>query len=255
MTAIVGVLCKDGVVIGADSSTTFSAAGAIRTIEQKTRKIYILENRYIIAGTGQVGLGQRFIHEVEKHIAEKTNWQHGTKPVEFCRKIAKAALDNFITTNVKSNSYGALLAFPLNKENYLCEFAANDFQPELKNDSIWYVSMGGGQLITDPFLAMIRKLFWKDGMPSLQQGIFMTLWTLQHVVDINAGGIDEPIDIAILDNSGKAKFLSDEEIQEHLANIKALEEHISLFDQNASSDKAKDLPAPPLVSSHPEAQV
>ena len=59
MTAIVGLHCSDGVVIGTDSSTTF--AGAARpTIEQPTRKIDIVGGRVIVATTGAVGLAQRF---------------------------------------------------------------------------------------------------------------------------------------------------------------------------------------------------
>lgn len=70
MTAIVGIICKKGVVVGADSSATFNA-GQINTMEQKTKKIQIIDNKIIIAGTGSIGLGQRFFHEVE--IQEHTN--------------------------------------------------------------------------------------------------------------------------------------------------------------------------------------
>jgi 20S proteasome alpha/beta subunit len=38
VTAIVGIRCKDGVVIGADSSATFGDGGGNRFIEQSTRK-------------------------------------------------------------------------------------------------------------------------------------------------------------------------------------------------------------------------
>lgn len=38
MTILVGVLCKDGVIIGADGSATFGA-GQMRTIEQPIDKL------------------------------------------------------------------------------------------------------------------------------------------------------------------------------------------------------------------------
>lgn len=61
MTVLVGVLCQDGVVIGADSSMTHTlATGQTGTIEQPTDKIYRVGPDVLIAGTGVVGLVQRF---------------------------------------------------------------------------------------------------------------------------------------------------------------------------------------------------
>ena len=234
MTAIVGILCKKGVVVGADSSATF-ASGQIRTIEQKTKKISIIEDKYIIAGTGQIGLGQRFVHELEKVVKNPHFASH--PPVELCRVISEVCIKNFITTNVQQNQYGALFAFPFKKTTFnLCEFDPSTMQPELKTDSLWYVSMGSGQIITDPFLGFIRKIFWHDGKPSLQQGILTAIWTLQHAIELNPGGINEPIDIAILEEiegekgrEYKARMLTEGEIEENKNHIKELENHIARF--------------------------
>src|SRR5947208_15941015 len=59
MTVLVGVLCQDGVVIGSDSSATFTA-GQFRTIEQPTKKTFVVEPDVILAGTGAAGFAQRF---------------------------------------------------------------------------------------------------------------------------------------------------------------------------------------------------
>lgn len=66
MTILVGLYCKDAVIIGTDSAATFSDANSSRTIEQGTKKIDIIGERVIIAGTGSVGLGQRFKQVVKK---------------------------------------------------------------------------------------------------------------------------------------------------------------------------------------------
>jgi 20S proteasome alpha/beta subunit len=230
MTAIVGILCKKGVVIGADSSTTFTA-GQIRTIEQKTKKIQIVDNKYILAGTGSVGLGQRFFSELEK-IYKRSDFS-SAKPVELCRMLAKECVNNFASTAVSQGQYGALFAFPCHNAPHLCEFETNNLQPELKTDQIWYVSMGSGQLIADPFLGFIRKIFWHQGKPSLQEGILATVWAIQHAIDLNPGGINEPIDVAILeqfpDQKMAARFLSTDEIEENINNVKELEKHIGSF--------------------------
>ena len=150
MTSIVGVRCRDGVVIGADSSSTFSATSQIPTIEQPTAgKINIYGGRVIVAGTGEVGLAQRFGAVVEKMVSDL-----GSKlptGIECGKGLAKAGIQDFQSTGVKGG-YGALVAFPCKDAPHLCEFPATNFQPELKTDDIWYVSLGSAQLITDPFL-------------------------------------------------------------------------------------------------------
>ena len=71
MTAVVGILCSDGVVVGTDSSMTM-ASGTFRTIEQPTEKLDVVDNRAIIAGTGSVGHGQRFRNVIENCITSNS---------------------------------------------------------------------------------------------------------------------------------------------------------------------------------------
>ena len=67
MTLVVGILCKDGVVIGADSAITFGLSSQQPTIEQPySKKITVILDQVIIAGTGAVGLGQRFAETTAK---------------------------------------------------------------------------------------------------------------------------------------------------------------------------------------------
>ena len=129
-------------------------------------------------------------------------------PVEICRHLSSLAIADFRSTEAPRDGYGALIAFHSNKESHLCEFTWNGFQPELKTKDIWYVSMGSGQNIADPFLGFIRSVFWKGGLPKYQDAIFAVAWTLQHVINLNTGGIQGPAQIAVLNPEGaiKAKF-------------------------------------------------
>lgn len=243
MTAIVGIICKKGVVIGADSSATFNA-GQINTMEQKTKKIQIIEDKIIIAGTGSIGLGQRFFHEVEKYFGHKPN----DSPVELCRKLSANGIANFASTSTNQGQYGALVAFPHQNRFNLCEFDTSKFQPELKSDHLWYVSMGSGQIICDPFLGFIRKIFWRDEKPDLNDGIFAAIWTLQHAIELNPGGVNGPIQVAIMEYVPEpkivARFLSEEEIEEHQNNIKSLEENIYNFKNGGNDVKEPAIEVP-----------
>jgi hypothetical protein len=109
-----------------------------------------------------------------------------------------------------------------------------DFQPEFKTDSIWFVSMGCGQPITDPFLGLMRRVFWKDGLPGVTDAIFVAVWTLQHAIDLNTGGINGPIQMAVIrrdkgNGHFLAQLLSDSDLQEHLNNVEAAEIYLSQY--------------------------
>ena len=219
MTAIVGILCQNGVVLGTDSSATFSS-GQIHTVEQPNQKIRIIGDSIILAGTGQVGLGQRFQAIVEK------SWQDGIfkkkTALEITKYLSRVTLQDFDYTFAPKQQYGALVAFAAEGKFHLCEFALADFQPELKTD-VWYASLGVTQHITDSFLALMREVFWKTGPPPLSGGEFVATWTLEHAIDVNVGGVKGPIQLAVLgpDSRGqlRAKQLSEPKLGEHKQSI------------------------------------
>src|SRR5258708_38991885 len=156
MTAVVGIRCKDGIVIGSDSCTTCGSHPGFPTIEQTCKKVEVISGQVILSGTGAVGLHQRFREVVSKYWAEKkwrgTNGQSKTA-MEVAKDLSLAGIQDFTSTGIKeAGQYGALLAFPAGGTFHLCEFAIKDFQLEFKEGKMWFASMGSGQPITDPFL-------------------------------------------------------------------------------------------------------
>lgn len=225
MTAVVGVLCRDGVVIGTDSSATFTQ-GSQRTIEQPTEKLRIVGDSMIVAGTGQVGLGQRFNRIANN--AYNSNLLSGSDHIEFAKALSRMAIDDFSHTYLKPGLYGSLIGFHMGGRPRLCEFAVSDFQPEFKDEGIWYVSMGSGQPITDPFLALMRNIFWRDGLPTIQDATFAVTWALEHAIEVNPGGINSPIRVAVLEqrkevgHSYIARIVEDSDLQEHKDHIRTM---------------------------------
>lgn len=224
MTILVGVMCKDGVVIGTDSSATFDN-GQIRTIEQPTKKIDILDENIIVAGTGSVGLGQRFTHIVRETWNKK---EFVENHLEVGKKLAVKAITDFQSTGATLQSYGALVAYSYKEKIHLCEFPAGTFQPEFKEaNRLWYVSMGCGQHIADPFLGFIRNVFWQQEAPTCQEAVLAVNWTLTHTIQVNPGGINEPINIAVLKKEKtnfKARYISTEELAEHNQHVSEMED-------------------------------
>jgi hypothetical protein len=251
LTAIVGLRCKDGVVIGSDSSATFGDAGGNRFIEQLTeRKIEIIGESVIVAGTGYVGHMQRFVSVAKKIYADKG--LVGKSDIEIGKMLSSAGIKDFNDTHSMNQlQFSAMVAYPAADQPALCEFPGGHllFQPEIKKvDDLWFASTGGGQPITDPFLALLRKVFWKDGAPTVQGGIFTALWALQHACEVNPGGIKEPIKIAtLIREKGKlrAKLLEDAELAEHLNMVAEASKHMATFrDILEGKGKPSDVPMP-----------
>ena len=165
-------------------------------------------------------------------------------------KICGLARTDFASTQAPTGQYGALVAFPASHKLHLCEFSASDFQPELKTENIWYASMGSGQLIADPFLGLMRKIFWSDGMPTLQDGIFIATWTLQHAIDVNAGGVNGPIQLAVLKNektSPMARMLTQDEMDEHQQNVSGAMTHLRLYMEKVAGRSTEAIPDVPKL--------
>ena len=125
MTVLVGVLCTDGVVIGADSAMTHAAG--VQPVMKVTGgvKLETPFNRFITATTGPVGLGQRFhqeLHDLLQEPKELDKWSNQKPPVEFATKLAQVTIDNLKKTVSPHQQhpqigweFGALLGFASKK--------------------------------------------------------------------------------------------------------------------------------------------
>ena len=252
MTAIVGILCKDAdVVIGTDSSTTF-VHGREPTIEQQSNKINIIKNKIIVAGTGSVGLCQRHIKLIEKMWDDN---KFKDSNIDIGKLISRNTIQDFLSTHfsqpcnppqiIQTNfQFGSLVAFPCHKKLFLCEIEIGNLQPEFMTKDLWYCSMGIAQPITDPFLGLMREVFWGNNQPGLNEAVFAVTWTLDHAIKVNPGGVNGPINIAILtkDDKGEpiARILDDDELLEHRQNIGEAKEALKDWsDKFKYDDKGK----------------
>ena len=244
MTAVVGWLCKDGVVIGSDSAVTFSS-GTQFTIEQTGTKVFVIGESVIVAGSGEVGLQQRFCNIVQSAYNQKL---FPKNYLDVGRALSKAANEDLINTRSERGKYCALLAYASGDEFHLCEFSLKDFQPEWKDNKVSFSSIGCGQQITDPFLGFMKKVFWGEGeQPEVRQAAFVTYWTLSHVCELSPGLIRGPIQMAQLLKNDKGYFkaalLSDPELQEHDAITKKAIAHLSEFKKELAGKAAGKIPS------------
>lgn len=244
MTAIVGVFCSNGVIIGTDSSSTFVHDQQLKTIEQPYNKICIIDDRVIIAGTGSIGLGQRFCAIAELAWKEK---QFQKPALEVAKLLSHLFIKDLKSTFLESSNYGALVAFTAEGKPHLCEFEVRNFQPEMKTKDLWYCSMGSTQPITDPFLGLMREIYWEDKPPDLYEGVFATTWALDHAIKLNPGGVKGPIRIAILASikgQFKAREIEEDELQEHRQHIEEVKDQLREF-RKIHKEGPEDIPDVP----------
>jgi hypothetical protein len=246
VTSIVGVLCQDGAVIGADSAATFG--GKSRTIEQLTEKLDIVGDEVVVAGAGAVGLRQRFRDIVED--AWRKNLFRKNRAIELGKYLSVNAIQDFGSTRAPQGVFGAMLAFPCNNEPFICTFDTEHFQPELIEKRLWYDSMGSAKSITDPFLALMRRAFWTTGPPLVYDAVFAVTWVLQHAIEVNPGGVNGPMRIAVLEKyqgRWRARFLSEDELLEHKQNVEAAYGALRRFRDRQSPSTAGNVPDIPRL--------
>ena len=247
MTVVVGILCSDNsVVIGTDSAMTFSGHGGNRTIQQyQSKKIFLVEDQVIVAGAGHAGFQQRFV-EVVKKLWRSDDAFKETDVVETGEIIAHYAINDLIFTHSKVGSYGALVAIPVQKRAELIEFGVTDFQPEVKNDTSWYVSMGSGQSIADPLLGFTRKVFWDDNPPNLQEGKLAVTMVLKLACEMAPSGISEPIQMAVLSSNKDEEFnvrkLTEKELTEHDEILKEVITYFRKYQDKIDRTHGESLP-------------
>jgi hypothetical protein len=62
-------------------------------------------------------------------------------------------------------------------------------------------------------------IFCLNGPPTLSEAVFLTVWSIEHVIKVNPGGVSEPTKVAVLeresDGAWRARELSDDEIDDH----------------------------------------
>lgn len=258
MTLIVGIKCSDGIVVGADGAATLGAMGQ-GTIRQSIHKLNIIAHKLIVGVSGPIGLSQRFNWRIEEmwlgnklsgkkcpeamNIMRKELW----KDIEGEMQAAAIAQQTIGRAALQSALSSSLVALPLDKKFALIQFD-QQAAPEEATESLPFVCIGSGQPIADPFLAFIRKIFWPEGMPSLEQGIFSAVWTLDHAIETNPGGVADPTQIMVLEQDGKdfkARELEKSELQEHREAINSAELALQKFRTLNVGGDSSPPPEPP----------
>ena len=232
MTLIVGVRCKDGIVVGGDSIVTYSV------IEQEVKSKITIEGGQVIVGcAGSVGMSQLIQERLRLLWPRSTAWDSRQARREISNEIWAEVAPDLERAKAMSRIVGAkaleylhcdfLFALPLGNQPTLLHFDYQANSDEIGLD-LPIVAIGSGHEMALPFLAFVKRVLWKDLAPdTTADGVFGVLWTLQHVIRVNSGlGVGGDPSVAALtqhDGAWKATIIDSATRDEHREAIQSAE--------------------------------
>ncbi len=215
MTVVVGFLCTDGVVIAADSMLT-PVIGGVGVGHHHGKKISVLQGPQLFAFAGDVGIAMRFRLLADVNHATIAGTQN---TLDFPIQISQAIMQQLKATEALGQAGGTstVLAFGHQGQAHCCVFESG-LQPRLLDADHYYFAQGSGKLSADPFLRFLADIFCVAGRPSVRDAVFLATWAVQHVIEVNPGGVAPPIRLATFELEGAtfvAREMPENEIAEH----------------------------------------
>lgn len=231
MTLIVGIRCKEGVVIAADSRATLGSLGN-RTARQNISKLDLPTDQVIVGISGFVGLGQKILRSLDKDLwnqvkGKNTNhlkarklirdkmWTQVEPEFEAAAKSAKV-IGHLAHSSAICHT---LIATPIENNPILLQYDHQCASEEATNQ-LPFMSIGSGSIYADPFLAFLRKSLWSNGEPkNVGEAVLVAIWTLDYVIELDpTGSVGGNVEIATLtkvNNEWKAEMVLEHIISEH----------------------------------------
>jgi 20S proteasome alpha/beta subunit len=274
MTLIIGIKCSDGIVLGADGAATFGVMGDHTIRQPVRRKLWLLGTQMVVGVSGPVGIGQRFSAHLEEFQqqgipinAQQRLHFHQLRPHQVMQ-VLRDVLWNIIRPEVEiARTMAQALGQPAPLQSALCQSVVcmlvggepslfsfdQQGSPEQASDDPPFVTLGSGQRIADPFLAFLRRIYWPQRLPNVEQGVFSAVWALHQAIETNPGGVGPPMQIATVSREDggewRAQEMPEARWDEHLQFIRTLESEMAHLPRRLQqgTGEVPPPPAPPPV--------
>lgn len=254
MTLIVGVLCEGGAVVGADGAVTLGPAPGRATIRQTySKKLSLIKDRVIVGVSGHVGLAQIMKWQIEREYT-KIMQSHDHVPTMLATtEFIRPHVLNALSASNGQTVCGSIIATWVADNKPPLMFQTDPWgNGEQVTEELPFVAIGSGQPIADPFIAFLRRVYWKNAnKPTLEEGLTSVLWTLRHAIDTHPGGVTDPMQIMVLEKvktgallKWQARELKPEENEEHVERFTANEEKIRKVLRGEADAEEEETAAP-----------
>lgn len=259
MSLIIGIYCTDGLVLGADDAAHFGSY-AQPTIRAAYKKIRIVDGISAISVASTVGVLQQY----EDVLATMHNGEAfpAKRPVE----AMNALRDGFLASTNAQYQVAAMIQHELGKEAWsscasevlVATRVAEAYRlyhfdkclaPQEVTEDLPFVAIGTGRNTADPFIAHLRRIYYRDKCPNLALGIMTAVWTLKHAGETGAPSVGVGRQIVTLFKKADVygiQELSAEQLQEHYEFIDRAEESMRSVARTIQEPADSDLPIPPI---------
>ncbi len=228
MTVLVAFNRVDGVVIASDSMLTLFARSPAAS-RRTSNEIFTATGNRIFAYSGQQAHAELFKVDFEKDPTTLTESSH---PIEYPCNLIRSIHNRFLNIGVPQPiGIQFTLAYEHNGTHHCCIF--DGMSPFLLSESDFFATIGSGAALAEAFLKFLVNSLCPDGRPDMVNGKLLATWAIRYVIQTNAGGVDGPIRIAVLekntDNFYAARELQEYEIVDELTIIEDFQYTMPFF--------------------------
>jgi 20S proteasome alpha/beta subunit len=217
VTLIIALVCKDAVVLAADTQATEVQGGMnpATMVRHSTSKIHLLGKSMAWAGSGTVSV----LQDIETAL---DGWQgrQGNQPLKAIKTLRgelvklvsptqKEAYSHWVPVPAAANlppNTSALFAGYSDNRPWIMEISENGMG-EVKTG---FAAIGGAYHLASVAHAMVQHYSGPD--LSMVNGQLLTLRVLETAVQAAGFGVAEPLHVATIDASG-ARLLSEDDVR------------------------------------------
>ena len=230
MTAALGVICQDGIVMGSDgASSAVRTSGKIR-YERAKQKIWIheIDTLCCVMGVtaGKAASGQFVKYAIKRYIEIKKERLPKIDEYDLMFETRKWLLDELQKVpSALPSSFSVLLSFAVNNESpkFMLRLQGSELAPMLIDQDLNYHSIGSGSTIINPFFEFLKEVFWNDTLPTVAEAQIGVVWALQHTIATSSAGVSAPMSIGIMQGVNASLITPKEmaqEIEEFIVDMK-----------------------------------
>lgn len=217
----------------------FSIGAPIGRVRMDGEKIHLLpKSQGIVAFAGDLDVSQLALDDLREqwHVIQNTEKRSEIKGLisDSIRRILGDERDQ-----LDRPEFATLLAFPIQDEPSLLLYRGTRHPLEAR-DGHYILRAGTGNHFALMFLKFLERVFWNGkAPPSINDGVFSALWTLNHIIETNAMGIGGPPRIAVLERTDTpeiwhSRMLPNHELDEYQEFVESLESSMRLIKENWS---------------------
>jgi hypothetical protein len=218
----IALRCTDGVVIAADGMCSHNIQNS-DFVGVDNLKTHIIDNKIILACAGNDAYLQYFLIWLNQNAQELLQVQQGKTPEMIISHIhggfftyleqqnnyfppgQRQVLSQQLQQNFVNN-FSCLIGFIYDENYYLYTIQGFNCAPVLESGS-WHPIIGLGFLQAEPSIHLIKRIMNISEKPDVMNGINLAYWTVQHTIDVSAGGIGGDISIVYIKKNNDSEFI------------------------------------------------